>query len=173
MSPSLPLPLPFPVPPALLPVVRAAMLASPVAGAAAVFTWRLRETRRPLTVARIVAPPLGMSTGFAMFLAPAFRVPWTWAAAALLLGAGVLAWPMVRASTLHRDATGAIVMHRSRALLGILVALVAVRLALRASLDRVVTPAQTAALCFVLAFGMIARWRWAVLARYRRLRAGA
>lgn len=163
-------PLPLPLPPALLPAVRLAVLAGPVAGAAAVLAWRVREARRPLTVGRIVAPPLGMATGLVMFLLPACRLPWAWAAGALLLGAGLLAWPMVRASALERDARGAIVLRRSRALLGVFAALVAVRLAARPWVAGLATPAQTAALFYLLALGMIARWRLTVLARYRRLR---
>lgn len=165
----LPLPLPFAIPPALAPAVRLAVLASPIAGAAVVLGWRLRETRRPLTTARIVAPPLGMATGFAMFLVPAFRVPLAWAVAALVVGAVALAWPMCRASALRRDTGGAVVLERSRTLLVVLVGMVAVRLAGRAWLDQHVTPAQTAALAYLLAFGMIARWRWTVLGAYRRL----
>jgi len=35
----------------------------------------VRETRSPVSVKKIVVPPMGMATGFAMFLMPAFRVP--------------------------------------------------------------------------------------------------
>ena len=44
-----------------------------------------------------------------------------------------------------------------------------VRTALRAYVERVVTPLQTGALFFVLAFGMILRWRIGMLLEYRRL----
>jgi len=50
--------------------------------AAAGIAWRLRETSRPVSMRKIVGPPLGMSTGLAMFLAPAARVRWAWAGVA-------------------------------------------------------------------------------------------
>jgi hypothetical protein len=59
---------------------------APLAGALAVLAWRIRETQRPLTRRSMVLPPLAMSTGLAMFLAPGFRVPWSWALGAFLAG---------------------------------------------------------------------------------------
>ncbi len=154
-------PLPFHLPLALVALVT-------LAGAAAMLAWRVREARTPVSTRKIVVPPLGMSTGFLMFLAPAARVPWAWASAAFAVGAIVLAIPLARTSRLVR--TGDVVwMQRSRAFLWILLGLVAVRTALRAYVEQVVTPLQTGALFFVLAFGMIARWRLGMLVEYRRL----
>ncbi len=139
-----------------------------VAGAAAMLAWRVREARTPVSTRKIVVPPLGMSTGFLMFLAPGARVPWSWASVAFALGAIVFAVPLTRTSRLVR--TGDVVwMQRSRAFLWILLGLLAVRTALRAYVEHVVTPLQTGALFFVLAFGMIARWRIGMLLEYRRL----
>ena len=155
--------LPIPLPHALFAV-------SPIAGAVAVYTWRLRETDRPLSVPRIVIPPAAMSTGFGMFLLPMFRVPWTWAVGAFLLGALVLSYPLVRASTLSRRGD-AIIMRRSPALFIVLAVLLAIRLALRAWIGQHVSPMQTGALFFVLAFGMILRWRVTMLGQFRALTA--
>jgi membrane protein CcdC involved in cytochrome C biogenesis len=141
-------------------------------GAAAVVVWRLREARSRVTARRIVAPPLGMSTGLAMFLVPAARVPWWWAAAAFVLGAAVLAIPLVRTTSLVCRDDG-IHMQRSRAFIAILLGLVAIRLVLRAYVEQYVSPMQTAALFFLLAFGMIVRWRVAMLLEFRRLEAAA
>ena len=41
----------------------------------AVLAWRVREGRTAVTLRKIVIPPLGMATGFCMFLVPAFRIP--------------------------------------------------------------------------------------------------
>jgi len=46
-----------------------------VIGLLGVLAWRVREGRTAVTVKKIVLPPLGMATGFCMFLVPAFRVP--------------------------------------------------------------------------------------------------
>ncbi len=65
-------------------------------------TWRMRETRSPVSARKIVIPPLGMATSFSMFLLPAFRVPWTRAIGAFLLGAGAFAYPFLLTSHLIR-----------------------------------------------------------------------
>ena len=141
-----------------------------LAGAGAMIAWRVRETSTPVSLGKIVAPPLGMSTGLAMFLWPAFRVPWSWAAASLLLGAIVLSIPLGRTSRLVRSGD-VVLMERSRAFLWILLGLVAVRLLLRTWIEHVVSPAQTGGLFFLLAFGTIVRWRAGMLRTYLRLRA--
>jgi membrane protein CcdC involved in cytochrome C biogenesis len=143
-----------------------------LAGAAAVLAWRVQETRSPVSTRKIVAPPLGMSTGFLMFLAPATRVPWTYATGAFAAGALVLAIPLARTSRLVRSGD-VVLLQRSKAFLWILLSLVVVRFALRAWVEEVVTPAQTAGLFFILAFGMIVRWRAAMLVAYLRMRSPA
>ena len=60
-------------------------------------------------------------------------------------------------------------MRRSPAFLVILLVLVAIRFALRSYIDRFISPLETGALFFVLAFGMILRWRVGMLIEYRRL----
>ena len=157
------------MPTSLAQIPRPLLLAATLAGAAAVIAWRLRESSRPVTARAIVAPPLGMSTGFLMFLAPAARIPWAWAGAAFALGALVFSVPLARTSRLARVGD-AVVMQRSKAFLWILLGLVAVRFVLRAYVEQVVTPIQTGAIFFVLAFGMVLRWRAAMLLAYLRLR---
>jgi membrane protein CcdC involved in cytochrome C biogenesis len=145
-----------------------ASLLAPLFGAAAVFAWRIRETQRPVSRRSIVLPPLGMSTGLSMFLMPDFRVPWSWAVGAFLAGALVLSVPLVRTSRLTREGD-AVVMRRSRAFILILLGLVAVRFLLRDYVGHVLPPRQTASVFFLLAFGMIVRWRAWMLAEYTRL----
>jgi membrane protein CcdC involved in cytochrome C biogenesis len=137
-------------------------------GAAVVLAWRVAEQQRPVTERSILIPPLGMSTGFAMFLVPIFRVPWSWALGAFLVGFFVLSIPLVRTSRLTRVGD-AIMLHRSRAFLAVLVGLVVLRLALRGYVEHLVSHTQTAGLFFILAFGMIVRWRAGMYLEYRRL----
>lgn len=148
--------------------LRVLSLVSSVAGATAVLLWRVREARSPVSVKKIVVPPMGMATGFAMFLMPAFRVPWSWAAAAFLTGALALAYPLLRTSRLVCEG-GVVMMQRSNAFLAILIVLAGIRIAARGYLDTVLSVQQTAALFFVLAFGMILRWRVHMLWEYRAL----
>jgi membrane protein CcdC involved in cytochrome C biogenesis len=141
-----------------------------LAGAAVMFAWRMRESRRPVTPRAIVAPPLGMATGFLMFLAPAARIPWAWAASAFVAGAIFLSVPLVLSSKLAREGDQ-VVMARSRAFLWILGGLFAIRFLAREWVEQRITTAQTGAVFFVLAFGMILRWRAGMLLDYLKLRA--
>ena len=125
-------------------------------------------SRMPVSVKSIVIPPLGMSTGLGMFFAPATRVPWTWGLTAFAAGALVLAWPLLRSSRLEsRD--GVVYMQRSRAFLLILVGLFALRVGLHDYIGHLITPLQTAAVFYLMAFGMIVRWRATLYVGYRRL----
>src|SRR5689334_22843805 len=153
---------------AQLPQMRALATVSPLAGGLAVLSWRIRETRTPVSVAKIVIPPLGMSTGFGMFAVPSMRIPLAWGVIAFLCGALLFALPLARTSTLERRGE-VVMMRRSRAFLVILLALLAVRIALHEYLQETITARQTAAVFFVLAFGMILRWRLGMFMQYRRL----
>jgi membrane protein CcdC involved in cytochrome C biogenesis len=133
-----------------------------------VLTWRVREARGPVSLKKIVMPPLGMATGFAMFLVPAFRIPWTWGVGAFLVGAVALAYPLLRTSRLVYDGD-VVMMQRSNAFFTVILALAAVRLLARGYFDSLLTAPQTGALFFVLAFGMILRWRVWMLLEYREL----
>jgi membrane protein CcdC involved in cytochrome C biogenesis len=139
-----------------------------LAGLAAIMVWRIRETRSPVSTRKIVIPPMGMATGFSMFLVPAFRLPWQWAAVAFLVGALGLAYPLLRTTRLVRHGD-TVMMQRSAAFFSVIILLAAIRLLARGYLDRLLTVEQTGALLFVLAFGMIVRWRASMLIEYRKL----
>jgi len=109
-----------------------------------------------------------MATGFSMFIMPAFRVPWAWAATAFLIGAVALSIPLVMTTRLERQGD-AVMMRRSNAFLAVLFGLAAVRFLARGYFDTVLTVQQSAGIFFILAFGMIVRWRGKLLVDYRRL----
>jgi membrane protein CcdC involved in cytochrome C biogenesis len=143
-----------------------------IAGAAGVLAWRVRETRRPVTALNLLAPPLGMSTGFLMFVAPQARVPISWAFAAFAVGALLFSYPLIHSSRLIRQGD-TISLQRSPAFLWIILGLFVVRFALRSYVEQYVSLVQTGGLFFVLAFGMILPWRLTLYLRYRRLRGDA
>ena len=139
-------------------------------GTLAILVWRVRESRRPVSLPSLIIPPLGMSTGFSMFAMPAFRIPWTWGLTAFVLGALVFAYPLVSSPQLTIE-DGLIMMRRSRWFLVVILGLAAVRLGLREYVSSIISVQQTAGLFFVLAFGMIVRWRTTLLIEYRHLTA--
>jgi membrane protein CcdC involved in cytochrome C biogenesis len=151
----------------MLPLKEMSVLSS-VVGAAVVMAWRVRESHTAVTLRKILIPPMGMATGFCMFLVPVFRVPLLWAACAFLLGATALAYPLLRTSRLVRDGE-AIMMQRSNAFFLVIVVLAVIRIAAHTYFDRYLDVRQTGALFFVLAFGMILRWRMRMYFEYRQL----
>jgi membrane protein CcdC involved in cytochrome C biogenesis len=143
-----------------------------LAGLAGVLVWRVREGRTAVTARKLLIPPMGMATGFSMFLVPAFRVPLTWAIAAFLIGAIALAYPLLLTSTLERSGD-AIMMKRSGAFFSVVIGLAAIRYLARGYFDSILSIEQTGGLFFILAFGMILRWRMNMFRKYRELTAVA
>lgn len=139
-------------------------------GLTGVLVWRIREGRTAVTPRKILMPPVGMSTGFFMFVEPAFRVPILWATIAFVVGAVVLAYPLLLSSRLERVGD-AIMMKRSGVFFAVVVVLALVRYLARGYFDKVLTLEQTGGLFFILAFGMIVRWRMSMFFEYRALTA--
>lgn len=127
---------------------------------------RLRAARKPVTERSILIPPLGMSTGFGMFLVPAVHIPWMWGIEAFLAGALLFAYPLIRSSR-FQIINGSIYLQRSKSFIVILVVLLAIRLTLHTYIEQYVSLPQTGAIFFLLAFGMILPWRTAMYLQYR------
>jgi membrane protein CcdC involved in cytochrome C biogenesis len=134
-------------------------------GACGVLVWRVHEGRSVVTARKILIPPLGMSTGFCMFVAPQCRIPWLWALGAFFLGATVLAYPLLRTSRLTRVGEN-VMMQRSNAFFLVIIVLAIVRTAAHSYFDRFLSITQTGAIFFVLAFGMIVHWRLRMYRQY-------
>src|ERR1035437_6823366 len=123
-------------------------------GLCTVLVWRVREGRTAVTARKILIPPLGRAIG------------------AFLIGAILLAWPLLATSSLRREGD-AIMMKRSGAFFAVIIVLAVVRYAARGYFDSILTLEQTGALFFVLAFGMILRWRASLYLTYRALTCSA
>ncbi|TNJ65154.1 cytochrome c biogenesis protein CcdC [Paenibacillus hemerocallicola] len=149
-----------------LSIPQIAPVAIALIGGIAVIAVRLKASAKPTSLKKILMPPLGMSTGFAMFLFPFTHIPWLWAAAALLAGALLFSYPLIWSSKFEiRD--GDIYLVRSKAFVFMIIGLLVVRLLLHDLVERAVSIPQTGALFFLLAFGMIVPWRLAMARRYR------
>lgn len=139
-----------------------------LAGGTVVILWRIRETRTPVTLKKILIPPAGMATGFSMFAVPAFHIPLLWALISFATGATLFAWPLLATTKLYRQGE-VIMVKRSPAFLAVIIILFAVRFMADGFFDKLLTVPQTAGLFFILAFGMIVCWRSNMLLGYRRL----
>jgi membrane protein CcdC involved in cytochrome C biogenesis len=137
-------------------------------GLLGVLVWRIREGSRQVTLKSIVFPPLGMATGFSMFVVSGFRVPLAWALGAFLIGALVLSYPLIRTSRLVL-VQNTVMMHRSKVFFLVVLILFAVRYLARDYVGKIISVQQTAGLFFILAFGMIAAWRTVMFFEYKRL----
>ena len=104
-----------------------------------------------MTLRKLIIPPLGMSTGLCMFIAPETRVPWSWALGAFLLGALVFSVPLARSSKLIREGD-TMLMKRSW-------------------IEVYWSQLQTGALVFLLALGAVVRWRLALVMEFKKLTA--
>lgn len=129
---------------------------------------RTRRSSKPVNAVKIIMPTLGMSTGFLMFAAPAFRVPAMWAVLAFLAGMLLFSYPLIRGSRLelHGDK---VFVKKSKSFAFVLLGLLALRMALHSYIEQYISLPQTGALFFILAFGMLLPWRAAMLLQYRRL----
>ncbi len=143
---------------------------STAVGTTAILMWRIREGQTPLRIGKIIAPPLGMSLGFCMFFLEKYRFPLAWGLVAFLLGALVFAWPMILTSKLYTE-KGHIWLKRSPAFFLTILALIAIRLALRQHIEHFISFYQTAGLMFTLAFGSVLHWRIRMLLEFNRLQA--
>jgi membrane protein CcdC involved in cytochrome C biogenesis len=139
----------------------------PLLMATVVIVLRMRGSRKPVSVRRIILPPLFMSTGFAMFHFPETATPLIYDVIAFFTGM-IFSIPLILTSRFEIVGQD-VYLKRSRAFFGILVVLVIIRFAMKMWVNDSLTIMQTAGLFFVLAYGMIVPWRLAMLYMYRQL----
>lgn len=147
--------------------LRTIITAGVIMMALTVMTLRIRATKKPTSAKKILIPPLGMSTGFLMFVVPMTRIPWSWAAIAFLCGAIFLAIPLILTSNFE-VIDQKIYLKRSRAFIFILLALLIIRLSLHSYIEKYISVPQTAGIFFILAFGMLLPWRLAMYMKYKK-----
>lgn len=126
---------------------------------------RISGTKRPVTPKKIIIPPLGMSTGFFMFLYAPMRIPWDWAVAAFLIGAVFLSVPLIKTTKLV-EVNGEIFAKRSKSFIFILIGLFILRISLHSYIEQYISIEQTGSIFFILAYGMILPWRAVMLRQY-------
>lgn len=136
----------------------------------AVIVLRLRASNKPTSMKKIIMPPIGMATGFGMFLVPAMRIPWLWAMGAFLAGALIFAYPLIRTSRFERIGKE-VYLKRSNMFIVVIVGLLVLRLILHDVVEQYVSISQSASMFFILAFGMLLPWRLAMMMQYKKLMA--
>ncbi|NMO96327.1 CcdC family protein [Paenibacillus lemnae] len=126
---------------------------------------RVKASHRPVTVRKIIIPPLGMTTGFLMFVVPEVRIPVLWGIISFLIGWFIFSYPLIR-GTKFQLVDGQVFIQRSRGFVFILLGLLTVRLLLHGYIEQHISIPQTGALFFLLAYGMITHWRVSMYRQY-------
>lgn len=129
---------------------------------------RIQATKKPTSAKKILIPPLGMSTGFLMFLYPPARIPWEWAVIAFIAGGILLSIPLIKTSQFH-IVNQEIYLKRSPAFIVILGILLVVRISLHGYIEQHISLLQTAGFFFILAFGMLLPWRIVMYFEYQKM----
>lgn len=127
---------------------------------------RLHAAKKPTSSKKILIPPLGMVTGFFMFIFPFMRIPFSYAVVAFLFGC-IFSIPLIISSKMER-VNEDVYLRRSPAFIIVLIVLLIIRLALHTYIESYVTIAQTGSIFFILAFGMLLPWRIIMFLKYRK-----
>ena len=143
------------------------ILVSGMAGTSMILL-RLRAARKPTSLKKLIIPPLGMMTGFIMFVVPMMHIPWIWGLSAFGTGLLMFSFPLIVTTRLARVKSDIYVI-RSKAFILIMVTLFALRLSMHSVVEQYMTIPQTGALFYLLALGMILPWRLAMVGEYLRL----
>lgn len=128
---------------------------------------RLRASRKPASVKRIILPPLFMSTGALMFFFPEFQIKWIQVVEALSVGI-VFSIFLIKTSKFEIRKEH-IYLIPSKAFIVILFVLLIARVILKLLIGGTISLGETSGMFFLLAFGMLGSWRLAMLYKYKQL----
>jgi len=129
---------------------------------------RQRASARPLSLKKIVIPPVMMSTGALMYVFPYFRLSATEILEAFIIG---LAFSLLLVfTTRYEEKNDELYVKPSKWFLGILLGLLILRLGLKSILSMSISPGEIGGMFFLLAFIMIVVWRLSMLVKYRNFK---
>lgn len=133
--------------------------------------FRMKNTKKPVKNAKsIIIPPLGMATGFSMFIfAPALRPTWTEIAYAII--AGMLCSIFLIRTSKFEIRENKIFLQRSKLFFIVLIGLVLVRYLAKFILSTSyhLDAGEMSGMFFILAFSMILPWRIGMLVGYKKI----
>ncbi|TMN23658.1 CcdC family protein [Lentibacillus cibarius] len=128
---------------------------------------RLKASKKPASVKKILLPPIFMSTGALMFLFPVFQVSWMEVVEAVLVGM-VFSIFLIKTSKFEVRKND-IYLIPSKSFVFILFALLIVRIVIKLVIGATIAVGETSGMFFLLAFGMIVSWRLAMLYKFKKL----
>lgn len=128
---------------------------------------RSKSAKRPVSVKKIILPPIFMSSGALMFVFEEFRVAPIQIVEAL--GVGILFSFILIKTTKFETRDDDIYMKRTKSFAFILFGLLFVRLLGKLLLSNTIDVGEIGGMFWILAFGMIVPWRIAMLMKYKKL----
>jgi len=129
---------------------------------------RMKASKKPATVKKIILPPIFMSTGALMYVFPQFRITPLEIAEALLVGF-IFSFFLIKTSSFEIRGQE-IYLKRSKAFPFILIGLLLARIALKSYLSTTIDFGELSGMFWMLAFGMIVPWRIAMYLNYKKLK---
>lgn len=128
---------------------------------------RVKASKQPASVKKIILPPLFMSTGALMFIFPEFQVKWTQVVEAFSVGV-IFSFFLIKSSKFEIK-NQAIYLIPSKSFIFILFGLLLVRIIMKLAIGATISFGETSGMFFLLAFGMIVTWRIAMLYKFKKL----
>lgn len=128
---------------------------------------RIKATKKPTNLKKIILPPIFMSTGMCMYFVPEFRLTPVEILEAICLGVffSIFLVKTSKFEVVDKD----IYLKRSKAFVFILIGLLIVRIILKIYLSVSINVSQLSGMFFLLAFSMIVPWRLAMYRSYKKI----
>lgn len=128
---------------------------------------RSKSAKQPVSVKKIILPPIFMSTGALMFIFEEFRVAPLQIVEALIVG---MLFSIILIKTTNFEVRNQeIFIKRSKAFVFILFGLLIIRLLGKLLLSNTVDIGELGGMFWILAFGMIVPWRIVMLIKFKKL----
>ncbi|WP_439741171.1 CcdC family protein [Bacillus pseudomycoides] len=128
---------------------------------------RLKSAKKPVTLKKIILPPIFMSTGACMYFLPEFRLTSSEILEAVIVG---LFFSIFLIKTSKFEIRGKdIFLIPSKAFIFILVGLLVVRIVFKSYLSQSIDLGQLSGMFFLLAFAMIVSWRIGMYRSFMKL----
>ncbi|WP_455662091.1 CcdC family protein [Pradoshia sp.] len=132
-----------------------------------VFAIRMKASKKPATLKKIILPPMFMSTGALMYVFEPFRLTGIEIIEAVLLGMFFSIFLIMTSRFEIKD--GQIYIKRSKAFVFVLLGLIVVRTLLKFILSSSIDVGEIGGMFFLIAFSMIVPWRVAMYYQYKKL----
>lgn len=127
---------------------------------------RQRAAKRPLTLRKIIIPPVMMSTGALMYVFPYFRLSASEILEAVAMG--LIFSVLLVVTTRYEEKGGELYVRQSKLFPVILVGLLVLRIVLKTILSMSISPGEIGGMFFLLAFVMIIIWRLSMLVKLKQ-----